>query len=317
MKKPFKFRYVHELVGSFVLLVLLAVIVAVLLAGRAQGWFEPTHEVRVEFSEEGTFGLRRGAEVRVLEAPAGIVHDIVVREDGVMEGILRVRGRFFQYIRKDSQAMVKRVFGVAGDAYVEISRGVGEELSEDDPYIDIAKDTEIMDVVEEVLEELRESILVAMNQLGDLLEEYTALATDFRDPEGHVQKVLGNISAITEGLERGQGPAGRLLRDEDLAGHIDELAVKINRTMDDVNSIMENMAEASKEFPEMARTAGGEVRDMKGLVSQTQSSLQEAEILIEGIQRHWLIRKYIDRDDPPEDDRLAPSSVMGSGGDSK
>ncbi len=279
MKKPFKFRYVHEIVGTFVLLVLVAVIAAIVLAGRAQGWFEPVHEIRLEFPEEGTFGLRRGAEVRVLEAPAGTVHDIVVREDGVMEGVLRIRDRFLPYVREDSKAVIRLVFGVAGDAYVEITRGVGAPLPEEDAYIEVVKDTEIMDLVEDLLDQLMAAAVPALEQLRVLLEEFTMLASDMRDPDRDAQQLL----------------------------------VKINRMMDDLGRIAANVAEASDHFPEMTETVGGEVRDMTGLVAQTQSALQEAEILIEGLQRHWLIRRYVDREDPDPDARLAPSAVMGAG----
>ncbi len=281
MKKPFKFRYVHEIVGSFVLLVVAAVIVAIVLAGRAQGWFEPAHEVRLEFPEEGTFGVRRGTEVRVMEAPAGTVQDIQVREDGVMVGVLRVRDRFYQYVRQDSQAIVRRVFGVAGDAYVEITRGVGDPLPEDEPYLEVERDTEIMDIAEDILEQLMAVTVPALEQLRILLEEYTELASDVRDPEREVQQLL----------------------------------VKINEAMDDVNRILANVAEASDQFPEMAETVGGEVRDVPGLVSQSQRTLEETETLIEGLQRHWLIRRYIDRDEPDPDQRLAPSAVLGAGGE--
>lgn len=280
MKKPFKFRYVHEIVGTFVLVVLAAVIIAIVWAGRAQGWFEPVHEIRVEFPEEGTFGLRRGAEVRVLEAPAGTVHDIVVREDGVMEGVLRIRRRFFQYVRQDSQAIVRLVFGVAGDAYVEITRGIGEPLPEEDAYIEVVKDTELMDIVEDLLDQVMEVTIPALEQLRLLLEEYTLLAVDLRDPDREVQQLLTGI----------------------------------NKAMEDMNRIMANVAKASDELPDMAKTAGGEVRDMPGLVAQAQSTLHETEVLIEGLQRHWLIRRYIDRGEPDPGPRLAPSAVMDAGG---
>ena len=39
MTQKFKFRYVNEIVGGFVLLVFLLLLVGVLLAGHAQHWF--------------------------------------------------------------------------------------------------------------------------------------------------------------------------------------------------------------------------------------------------------------------------------------
>ena len=38
MTKPFKFRYVNEIAGAFVLVVILALLGGVLVAARAQRW---------------------------------------------------------------------------------------------------------------------------------------------------------------------------------------------------------------------------------------------------------------------------------------
>ena len=45
MAPPFKFRYVNEIAGFFVLVVVLLFAAGIVLAGRAQGWFEKEHSV--------------------------------------------------------------------------------------------------------------------------------------------------------------------------------------------------------------------------------------------------------------------------------
>jgi len=42
-----------------------------------------------------------------------------------------------------------------------------------------------------------------------------------------------------------------------------------------------------------------EVKDLPGLVLQTQVSMRELERLIEAMQRHWLLRKYVNQTNPP------------------
>ena len=73
MNKPFKFRYVNEIVGVFVLVVVAALIVGIILAGRAQEWFVPVHHLVLDFPEEGSLGLQKGAEVQILGTPVGVV----------------------------------------------------------------------------------------------------------------------------------------------------------------------------------------------------------------------------------------------------
>ncbi len=313
MKKPFKFRYVNEIVGAFVLLVLFLVIAGIIITGRAQGWFEPSYEIRAEFPEEGTMGLRRGSEIRVLDTPAGTVRRIEPREDGVMEGIFDVRGSFFhQYIRDDSTGVVKRTFGVAGDSYLEITRGRGEPLPEEDAYIPVIQDTELLDLAESLLEEVRATTVPAIEQLQRLLEEHTELAKDLRNPEGDVQQLLASLNRITQGLEAGEGAVGKLLRDPEVAEQITDMVAGVQDALAEVNAILASVSEATAQLPQMTDRVAGELEDVPGLVYQTQATLQEAEVLLEGIQRHWLIRRHIDKEDRPEDDRMHPSVIVGA-----
>lgn len=279
MKKPFKFRYVNEIVGGFVLIVVALVVVGIYVAGRAQGWFEPVYKVRVVFPAEGSFGLRKGSEVRVLDTPAGTVEDIVPDEEGRMEGIFRVRGRFFPYLREDSKAIVRLTLAVAGDAYVELTRGQGEPLPTVGAVMPISKDTEILELAENLLEEVRATTVPAIEQLRLALEEYTGLASDLRDPDGSVQQMI----------------------------------LELRATIDHVNRILADVAESTQSLPNMVRRVEGELDDMPGLVYQTQATLQEAELLIEGIQRHWLIRRYIDKPAHSGTDRLPVSRIAGAG----
>ena len=56
MAKPFKFRYVNEIVGSFVLVVLGLAIAGFVLTWKAQGWFERAYKLfRVHHDSMGVF----------------------------------------------------------------------------------------------------------------------------------------------------------------------------------------------------------------------------------------------------------------------
>lgn len=41
------------------------------------------------------------------------------------------------------------------------------------------------------------------------------------------------------------------------------------------------------------------VNELTGLVLQTQVSMRELERLVEAMQRHWLLRKYVNQTNPP------------------
>ncbi|MBW7908299.1 MAG: MCE family protein [Kiritimatiellae bacterium] len=278
MKKPFKFRHVNEIVGLFVLAVVAVLIAGIILAGRAQDWFEPVYRVRLDFPPEGSLGLQKGAEVQILGTRVGRVEGIRVWTNGTMHARLSIKGDFIRFVREDSKAIVKKKFGVAGDSYVEITEGRGEDLGER-PALPALKDTEITEVAQTILKQIQEAIL-------PLLESYTKLAQSLQDENGPLMKLLANLETVSRGLAEGEGSAGQLLRDPKAAEEIEHI-------LEQVKAILADLKETSARLPPMAATVGREVDALPGTVVQSQETLRETERLIEGIQQHWLIRNYI------------------------
>ncbi len=298
MNKPFKFRYVNEIVGGFVLLVVAALITGIILAGKAQEWFTPVYELRLSFPEEGSLGVQKGAEVQILGTTVGSVTGIRVREDGRMRGRLTVKGDFIRFVRLDSKAIVRKKYGIAGDAYVEITQGKGPERELEMPLV-VSKDTEITEIAQDILKRLQETTVPA-------IEEYTALAADLRSTNGPLMKLLANLEQITAGLERGEGSAGQLLRDPALASELTRILEQVNTSLGEVQKILADVKATTAQLPAAAQTVGREVEDLPGMVVQSQATLREAERLIQGIQQNWLIRKHVP---PAPTTELIPTST--------
>lgn len=292
MSKPFKFRYVNEIVGAFVLLVVAALVAGIILAGRAQDWFEPVHEIALDFPEEGSLGLQKGAEVQILGTPVGRVGRIRVKDDGAMSTVLTIKGDFIRFVRDDSRAVVKKKFAVAGDAFVEITQGRGAPLDED-AVMRAEKDTEITEIAQNILKQIEDATL-------PLLQEYTKLAADLRSAEGPLMKLLANLEEISRGLAAGEGSAGQLLRDPAAAQEIERILEQVNDALAEAKAILADVKATSSRLPPMAETVGREVDALPGTVVQSQETLREAERLIEGVQRHWLIRNHVPNVELPE-----------------
>jgi phospholipid/cholesterol/gamma-HCH transport system substrate-binding protein len=275
--KPFQFRYVNEIVGGFVLLVVALLMAAVIVAGRAQGWFEPVYKVEINFPPQGSLDLQVGSPVKILGATVGRVEMIEADDEGFMTGQISIKGTFYQYVRSDSEVIVKKTFGIAGDAFLDISRGVGPELPPGAGLV-ARKDTDLNELLEDLLSQVRGSILPLLDSVKTAADEYTGLASDLR--------------VIIQKIEAGEGPAGLLVSDEATARKIEEL-------LNQVQAILTDVRGATIELPPMARTVNREVQDLPGTVLLTQETLRETERLIEGIQRHWLLRKYVQAEAPP------------------
>lgn len=304
-RKPFRFRYANEIAGLFVVLALALIVVGVVLVGRARQWFEPSYRIRITFPEEGTYGLQQGSMIVLLGTSIGAVERIYVDAEGAMHAVLRVRGQFLRFIRTDSVAVVKRKFGIAGDAFIEITPGVRDTLPPDDAVLPVRKDTEITELLQQIMQQVQAAVVPTIEETQRLLAEYRGLAADLRDRNGELQRSMAAVRSILEGVERGEGSVGRILRDPAFAEEIGAILARVRQMTDQLHAslqkldaILEDVRRASGALPETADTVRAELRDVPGLVLQTQATLREAEQLLAGLQEHWLLRAYMNRPSP-------------------
>ncbi|MCX7011125.1 MAG: hypothetical protein NTW86_00925 [Candidatus Sumerlaeota bacterium] len=346
MEQRFKFRRVNEITGVFVLFVVVALIAAIVWTGRTQSWFRGYVTLGIVLPEEGAAGIRRGSEVYFLGTLVGTVSDVIVDEYGRMVARANIRRDFFRFVRADSSAVVKRVFGVVGDAFFEITRGQGAPLKEKDASIVC---TELPPTaMESAIEDLRRETLVVLKKTTVSMDAWTTLSTTLIAGEARLDQLIGRMDSIAADLQEGKGAVGRLLTNPAAADQLETLLVKANRSMDDLQEgkgtvgrllanpavadqleallakanrsldeiqvTLENLQKASASLqqasdglPAIANAIGKEAKDLPGLVSKTQQTVQESGKLVEGLQRHWLVRPYIEQ--PQPDTRIPPGEI--------
>ncbi len=297
MAKKFKFRYVNEIVGGFVLLVFLLLLAGVLVAGHAQHWFEAMYEINLRFPPEGSMELQKGGEVMLLGAKVGSVQDILVGDDGNISGTIRVRGPFMRFVKTDSIALVKKKLVVTGDAYIELTRGTGDALPREGGEIECVKDTEIMQMLEEALEELQKEAQKTVALVDAAIAEYTALAAGMNDPDGNLQRLLANSNGLLEDIRKGQGLPAKVLNDPAMAKDVEDIVAQVRDLMGKVNAMAADLQAVVAKLPPMADTVAGEVDNLPVVVGESQTLMRETTTLLDGLQKHWFLRKYMESDD--------------------
>jgi len=342
MAKRFRFRHVNEVAGTFVILTMVATIVLLFFAAREQHWFEPKYKVRTVLPEEGSYGLRIGADVQLLHAIAGRVQEITINDKGRLEAVFSIRREFFQFVREDSVALIREKFGlVAGDVYLEITRGKGEQLPRKNAAIPCEVDKGFTIVLEEVMGQFGKVALPA-------IQEFAGLAAELRNPNGPLQQLLTRINRIADSLDQGEGVAAKLLTDKALGEEMEKTLVGVNtvlgemqivfrdaqktsgkiadmadgvgeqlaamprlvsqteKTLAEVQVVMQDLHQAMAGFPGILRQIEDEMEVLPGLVLQTKETLQQMEKLVVGMQKHWLLRGYLEQEEstpriPPEE----------------
>jgi phospholipid/cholesterol/gamma-HCH transport system substrate-binding protein len=298
MEKRFKFRHVNELTGFLVLGVVALVLAGVIFSGHSQRWFERKYTFDVLLPEEGALGLRRGDEVFVLGVSAGLVDDISVGNDGRMTARVKIRRDFERFVRADSTASIKKVFGVAGDSFMEITRGTGAPLPSHNPAIACLASEDSLGRMEKMLTDLRSELMPVVKKAGAAFDEWTKLGGDLQKNGEQLHKLVARLENLATGVEEGKGTAGKLLTDTALADETQKLLLQANEALGELRVVVTNVQKGTARLPEITGAVANEAKDLPGLVQQTQTSMRELERLTEAMQRHWLLRKYVNKTNP-------------------
>jgi phospholipid/cholesterol/gamma-HCH transport system substrate-binding protein len=297
MAEHFKFRRVNEITGTFVLVVVAVLIAAIVWTGHSQRWFKSRVTLRIVLPEAGAAGIRQGSEVYFLGTLVGSVSSVEVDTTGRMEAEANIRRDFFRFVRADSSAVIKKKFGVAGDSFFEITRGEGRPLPEKNASI--VCNEQFQSALEAAVEEIRGQAMAVLKKTSAGLDTWTMLGTNLIGTQQRLDQLAGRLESITADVQAGKGTVGKLLTDTATADELNRLLAQANHSVDELQVTLNNLQQASTNLPAISDVVGKEAKDLPGLVLQTQVSMREVERLVEAMQRHWLLRRYVNPTNPP------------------
>ncbi|MBW2442850.1 MAG: MCE family protein, partial [Deltaproteobacteria bacterium] len=218
-----KFRYTNETVGLFVLITLLIFGAGLIYSGQVLKWFNPGETLKVVLPDDGLFGLTEGSMVEILGTRAGQIQEIVINPNQKIHAIARIDSDMAVFVRSDSRASIRRTFGIAGDAYLEITRGRGLPLDWEFAVLTVEVDRSTSDTLAQLIEELRAKVMPVIDDAHKAIIMLTTVARDLQDPEKGVQQLLANLNSIADKIDRGEGTLGRLLTEDKLVRDLEAL----------------------------------------------------------------------------------------------
>src|SRR5262249_7649818 len=211
----------EEIVGA-VVLACIGVFIAVLInAGLLKDWFQPSFTLRILLPDEGVSGLAPGAEVQVLGIRAGEVRRIVIDPNQHMHALARVEDQMRPFIRRDSVVSIRKQFGVAGAAYIDISRGNGPELDWSYAVVAATSERAPTDTLGQMIDELRAKIMPLLDEVQKAVAAIAAFAQRATDPAGPLEQTLASAAGVVRKVESGDGVIGRLIVNGKMANEVE------------------------------------------------------------------------------------------------
>jgi phospholipid/cholesterol/gamma-HCH transport system substrate-binding protein len=279
------FRYTHEAVGALVLVTVLLFVMALLQAGHVREWFDPAATVRVILPAEGVFGLTEGARVEILGTKAGDVRKVVLDPKQNPYAEIAVRNAMLAFVRRDSHAIIRKQFGVAGASYLEITRGSGAPLDRDYAVLTAVAEQAPTDAASEVIAEIRSRVVPIIEDAQAAIQLLTTLARSVQDSIGSVQPVLTDLHTITGRLERGEGSVGRLLTNDTLARDLESMLAQARADMQRLGAILAAMEETVRQAPALTALLNKYAQDLPQLVKRVNAIMGPLQGVLEDLRR--------------------------------
>ncbi len=280
-----RFRYANQAVGVFVILTAIVFLAAFFFSGQIREWFDPGERIKIILPSDGLYGLSEGAEVEIIGTKAGKVLQIIINPDQQMHANVRIQSDMKAFVRRDSRAVIRKRFGVAGDSYLEISRGIGEALDWEYAVIDASADRAPTDTIGDVLDEVRTKIFPVIDDTQKAINMLLALVQDFHAPEGNMQTLLGNLNAVSGKVARGEGLIGRLLTDEEMVDELLNLVNRLNQSMDRFNPLFDELGKTIGNVSKITDQISSQSRDLPEITLKLKNLLVSVQAVMDDLRR--------------------------------
>lgn len=283
--EPSRQRDRHVLLGAFVVIALGLFVFSLLQSKAVQEWLNPSKELRLVLPDEGLFGLSQGAKVEVLGTPAGQITRIVIDPEQKIHAEVQIDPSLSAFVRQDSRAVIRKTFGIAGESYVEITRGRGEPMDWDYAVLVAEVDRAPTESIGEILQDVREKVIPILAQTERAVTALASLTERLADPKGDLQAVLSDAGKLTARIERGEGSVGRLLANDAAAREIEALLGSASTTLQALGPILDELRTTAAQIAAISTTINAQSKDMPQAGEKLNAILVSLEQIMRDLSR--------------------------------
>jgi ABC-type transporter Mla subunit MlaD len=282
-------------VGLFVLVPVIAIpAFLVYTLGKAE-LFQDWRHLHVVY--ETSYGLTPGDAVTVSDIRIGRVTEVDLTADGRAYVTFKVLMKHVHLIRKDSEAILRQKNILFGDWIIALTKGsLGSEPVEEQDTL-TATPPMRLDVV--------------IDQIRSMVATFESILRDVDEGKGFVGHLVKDDTLVTvvtgaiDDIARVARSANRAVREADNAfrkfGELGDAGIEVADSLDElIEKITPAVTEAQELFSSLDEAAG----HLSPMFEQAQTDLEEIEVLLKGLQKHWLFRRSVEKqlEDEPEEE---------------
>ena len=249
---------------------------------------------RLHAAYDQSYSLTKGSQVLLSGLLIGHVTGVTLVREGSVDVAFKIERRYRPFIKKDSRALIRQKNLVVGDWEIQITGGTkgapvvdeGDTLAAE-YSLNIDKLTAQITGMIGQMDSIIRRIAAGKGAVGKLLSEDTVI--------NQTSDILRNVNGITLQSANIMKQVDSMFRTVNAVGAssvglVDSLKMVmagVQKTLADAEAVMANAKDASEHF--------------SPIIEQIQGNLDNAEVMMRGLQKNWLIRRMAGK---PEDNML-------------
>lgn len=266
-------RYAGRRSGWLMLVTIAIFLLAVLQAGIFQDLFKSVERLRILLPDTGLSGLEVDSEVEILGTRAGRVVAITIDPSEKFYATVEIDKAMAPFVRADSQVFIRRQFGIAGAAYLEITRGHGRALDWDYAVLQVTTRADAAESVDSMIADIRAQVRPILENADRAIAALANLAERVGQPGGDVDRIVTDIGTVSDRLAKGEGSIGRLIADDTLAREAEAAVASINAQMTQIDAILKDLRSASGDMAKVTGAVGQESQHLAAAIRNTNKTL--------------------------------------------
>jgi len=279
-------------VGLFVIIPLLLIpglLVYTLAKSEVfQGW------CRLHVLYNQSYGLGKGNQVTISGMAIGYVNRMALVREGCIDVTLKINRRYRPFVKKDTRALLRQKSIMVGDWEIQLTGGTKDAPMVNDndtlaPEYSLGFDQLTEQATDMIgrIDTIVRQIASGKGAIGRLLSEDTLIT--------QAQSILRNVNAVT-------GRSSGMMKQVDtLLAALNTIGASSVTMVDSIKTVMNGVQKALSDAQVIVGNVKGVSGNFNPMINQVQNNLDQAEVMMRGLQKNWLIRKLTGK---PEDKML-------------
>jgi phospholipid/cholesterol/gamma-HCH transport system substrate-binding protein len=266
----------EQLVGGFLLVLIIFTMVTLLVIGQGKGWFQSQNTYLVKFRQG--YNLHQGSLVKMFNAEIGKVAMLTITQTTgypQVEVTLKINREYANLIHQDSVAEVVSPT-LIGSEYVEISPGSsGYPKIETYGTIPSRERQSMTEHLAELFNE--ENIQKIKHTLANLAQ----LSENLKDDEKAFLAAVNHANEVLVSFTEARGTLGMLLMQKDLYAKMIQGLDHLDKFLVEAKSLMIDFKPTALDLQVFSKSITQEIEPLKAIVANLKSSSEDLPDLVE------------------------------------